>query len=214
VNPERQTGPHPHSIVVDPGNRFALVPDLGADKVFVYRFNETSGALAPNNPPAAAVAPGSGPRHLAFHPNGRLAYLINELSSTVTAFRWDPERGLLSEFQTVKTLPDGFAGPSAAAEIVVHPNGRFLYASNRGHNSVAVFAIERDSGSLKLVELVPTEGKMPRNLAFDPSGRWLLVANHDSDNAVLFSVDDRTGRLAQHGEPIHAPNPYCIRFLW
>jgi 6-phosphogluconolactonase len=213
VNPTRQAHAFAHSIIVDPTNRFVLAADLGADKLFVYRFDENTGSLAPNDPPFAPVKPGSGARHSRFHPNGRWVYLINELSSTVIAFDWDSARGALTEFQTVSTLPADFKGVSNCAEILVHPNGKFLYGSNRGHNSIAVFAIDPASGRLTPVEFVSTQGKIPRNFAFDPTGKWILCTNHDSNNAVVFRVDDATGRLTQAGSPVTVPSPFCERFL-
>jgi 6-phosphogluconolactonase len=213
VNPQRQAQPHPHSIVVDPTNRFALVPDLGLDRVFVYRFDAKSGSLAPNDPAFAAVAPGSGARHIKFHPNGRWAYLINEIASTVIAFNWDSAKGTLSEFQTISTLPAGFKGSSACAEIEIHPSGRFLYGSNRGHDSLAAFAIDPATGRLSLIGIEPTGGKTPRNFAFDPTAKWIVCTNHDSDNAVVFRVDGDTGRLARAGDPVAVPYPFCERFL-
>jgi 6-phosphogluconolactonase len=213
VNPQRQTRPFAHSIIVDPGNRFALVADLGVDKVFVYRFDAKSGALAPNDPPFAAVRPGSGPRHLKFHPNGKWVYLINEMGCTVTGFRWNETRGSLTEFQTVSTLPEGFAGTNTCAELQIHPNGRFLYGSNRGHDSLVMFAIDPATGALTLVERVSSQGKWPRNFTFDPTGKWILVCNHNSDNAVVFRVDGTTGRLTPVGPSVEVPYPFCARFL-
>jgi 6-phosphogluconolactonase len=213
VNATRQTQPYAHSVKLDPGNRFALVADLGVDKVFVYRFNKKDGSLQPNDPPFVNVAPGSGPRHIAFHPRRDLVYLINEMASTIIAYAWDSKKGSLAELQTVSTLPAGFAGTNACAEIEVHPNGRFLYGSNRGHDSLAVFAIDEGTGTLSLIEHVPTQGQKPRNFAFDRTGRWLIVTNHGSDNAVVFRVDVETGRLTPIGRPVSVPSPFCVRFL-
>ena len=162
VDPKRQTHAYAHSIIVDPTNRFALVADLGLDRLFIYRFDEKNGSLRPNDPPFATVRPGSGPRHVKFHPNGRWVYLINEMGCTVTAFNWDSDHGALTEFQTISTLPADFKGASTCAEIKVHPNGRFLYGSNRGHDSLAVFTIEPDTGRLTPLEYVSTQGKSPR----------------------------------------------------
>jgi len=212
VHPKRQQGPHAHSVNLSPDNRFAVVADLGLDQLLVYRFDAASGALQPNEPPFAKVAPGSGPRHFAFHPSGRFAYVINELSSTVTAFSWDAKRGVLTEIETVVTLPKDFAGENYTAEVVVHPNGRFLYGSNRGHDSLAVFSIDQ-RGRLKLVEHVPTQGHFPRNFALHPSGAYLLAANQRSDNIVVFSVNPRTGRLSPTGRQIRVGSPVCVRFL-
>jgi len=213
VNPQRQTHAYAHSIVTDPTNRFVLVADLGVDKLYVYRFDEKTGALKPNDPAFVAVAPGSGPRHVKFHPNGRWVYLINEIASTVIGYDWDSAHGTLTEFQTVSTLPADFKGTSACAELEVHPNGKFLYGSNRGHDSLAVFAIDEANGRLTPVQHVSSGGKTPRNFAFDPTAQWIICTNHGSDNAVVFRVDDTTGRLTQTGEPVPVPGPFCERFL-
>ena len=213
VNPQRQTHAYVHAIVLDPTNRFALVPDLGVDRLYVYRFNEKTGALTPDDPPFVAIAPGSGPRHVRFHPNGRWVYLINEMASTIVAFEWDSARGTLVPFQTSTTLPADFKGVSTCAELEIHPNGKFLYGSNRGHDSLAVFAIDETTGRLTPVEHVPSGGKTPRNFAFDPTAHWIVVTNQDSSNAVVFRVDASTGRLARVGEPVTVPFPFCERFL-
>ena len=213
VDPRRQKHAYAHSIIVDSTNRFALVADLGVDRLFVYRFDEKTGSLQPNDPPFAIIRPGSGPRHVKFHPNGRWVYLISEMGCTVTAFHWDSAHGALTEFQTVSTLPADFKGISNCAEIEVHPNGRFLYGSNRGHDSLAVFTIDPDTGRLALLEHVSTQGKTPRNFAFDPTGKWIICTNHGSDNAVVFRVDEATGRLTPAGPPVSVPSPFCERFL-
>jgi 6-phosphogluconolactonase len=214
VNRERQAGPHAHSIDLDAANRFALVDDLGLDKVLVYRFDPARGTLVPHDPPSASVAPGSGPRHLAFHPDGRHVYVINEMLLTITAFRYDPERGALDVAQTLSTLPAGVAPRPeySTAEVRVHPSGRFLYGSNRGHDSIAVFAIERETGALTPVEHVPTGGKTPRNFTLDPTGTYLLVANQGSDSVVVFRVDADTGRLQATGQTLHVGSPVCVTF--
>jgi 6-phosphogluconolactonase len=183
------------------------------DKLFVYRFDAKTGALQPNDPPFATVAPGSGPRHIVFHPNGRFVYLINEMGSTIIRFGWESTRGALTQFETVSTLPEGFQGANACAEIGVHPTGKYLYATNRGDNSLAVFSIDPKSGRLTPIQHVSTQGKTPRNFAFDPTAQWLLVTNHDSDNAVVFRIDASTGRLTQTGQPVRVPAPFCERFL-
>lgn len=208
VNPKRQEGPHAHSVNLDAANRFVFVADLGLDKVLIYRFDVAKGALTPNEPPFAAVAPGAGPRHFAFHPNRRFAFVINELNSTVTAFRYDASRGALTEIQTVSTLPEGFSGDNWTAEVQVHPSGKFLYGSNRGHNSIAVFAIEAD-GRLRPLGQVPTQGKTPRHFAVDPTGTYLLVANQDTDNLVIFRID-QTGNLRPTGQQLAIPTPVCV----
>ncbi len=213
VDPARQKHAFAHSIVTDPTNRFAVVCDLGLDRVFVYRFDATTGALTPNDPAGVTVKPGSGPRHPVFHPNGRWVYVVTEMGSTVIAFHWDALRGTLQEFQTVSALPADFRGTSVSAEIAVHPNGRFLYASNRGHNSLASFAIDPDTGRLTPLAHVSTQGRTPRNFAFDPTGKWIIVTNHDSGNAVVFGVNPDTGALAAAGAPVPVPYPFCERFL-
>jgi 6-phosphogluconolactonase len=213
IDPKRQTHAYAHSIIIDPTNRFVLVADLGLDRLFVYRFDAKDGSLQPNDPPYAAVGPGSGPRHVKFHPNGHWVYLINEMGCAITAFNWDTAGGTLAEFQTIPTLPADFKGTNTCAEVEVHPNGKFLYGSNRGHDSIAVFAIDPATGRLTPVEHVSTQGKWPRNFAFDPTGRWMLVTNHNSDNAVVFRVDEATGHLTRTGEPISVPFPFCERFL-
>jgi len=213
IHPQRQQGPHAHEVVLSPDGRFALVPDLGLDKVFVYRLDKTKSALTPGAAATAKLEPGSGPRHLAFRPDGRFAYVINELRSTVTVFAYDPKSGILTELQTTPTLPKDFAGSSACAEIAAHPNGRFLYASNRGHDSIAVFAIDRREGTIAVVEHVSTQGKTPRHFAIDPTGAYLFAANQGTNSVVLFRIDPRTGRLTPTGEILEAPSPVCIAFL-
>jgi 6-phosphogluconolactonase len=213
VNPIRQTHAYAHSIVLDSTNRFALVPDLGVDKVYIYRFDAATGRLHPHTPAFASIAPGSGPRHVRFHPNGRWVYLINEIASTVEAFAWDSNAGTLTPFQTVSTLPADFKGVSACAELEIHPNGNFIYASNRGYDSLAVFAIDQTTGTLSPVQYQPSGGKTPRNFAFDPTGKWILLTNQDSSTAVVFSVNGQTGRLTQKGDPVSVPFPFCERFL-
>jgi 6-phosphogluconolactonase len=215
VDPKRQTQPYAHCIRIDPTNRFALVADLGVDKLFVYRFDQQDGSLRPHDPPFVKVAPGSGPRHLAFDPRGRFVYLINELANTIITYAWDSKRGTLAERQTVSTLPAGFVGESHCAEILVHPNGKFVYASNRGHDTLAVFAVEARTGHLRPIEHVATQGQSPRNFAFDPSRQWIIVTNHASDNAMVFRVDGRSGRLTPQGQPVPVPvpNPFGVAFL-
>ncbi|MBM4019453.1 MAG: lactonase family protein [Planctomycetes bacterium] len=212
-DPKRQQGPHAHSINPDPTGRFALAADLGLDKVLIYRFDAARAALAANDPPAASVAPGAGPRHLAFHPNGRFAYVINEMACTVTAFAWDAARGRLAELQTLSTLPADFRGASTCAEVQVHPAGRFLYGSNRGHDSIAVFALDAETGRLTPRGHQPTQGRNPRNFAIDPTGTFLLAANQNSDTVLVFRIDGQTGGLAPVGAPAAVPSPVCIKFL-
>ncbi len=213
VDPRRQKEPHAHSVNLDAAGRFAFVADLGLDKIMVYRLDAAAGKLTPNNPPSAAVASGAGPRHFAFHPGGRFAYVINELNSTVTAFAYDADRGALAIIQTVSTLPAGFSDVNYPAEIQVHPSGKFVYGSNRGHNSIAIFAVAADSGKLTPVGHEPTGGKNPRNFGIDPTGRFLLAANQDSDNVVVFRIDAATGKLKSTGHSAEVGKPVCVKFL-
>ncbi len=212
ANPKRQEGPHAHSVNFDPAERFALVADLGIDKIVPYRFDAERGKLLRGEAPPAALAPGAGPRHLSFEPAGRFAYVINELNNTVTAFAYDAHRGELREVQTVPALPGGYAETSYTSEVRVHPGGRFLYGSNRGHDSLAIFAIDPAAGTLTPVGHTPTLGKWPRHFAFDPTGAWLVCANHNSDNLVVFRVDARSGALTPTGEIVSVPYPVCVRF--
>ncbi len=213
VDPKRQTAPHAHSINLDAANRFAFAADLGLDKLLVYRFDAAKGTLAPNEPAFAAVAPGAGPRHFAFHPNGRYAYVINELHSTVSAFRYDAERGVLTALQTVSTLPAGFAGKSFPAEVQVHPSGKFLYGSNRGHDSIAIFAIDPRAGTLRPAGHQSTQGKAPRHFQVDPTGTYLLAANQRSDNIVVFRIEPKTGGLKPTGHVVSVPAPACVKMV-
>lgn len=213
VNRERQEGPHAHMISVTADNRFALVADLGLDELLVYRFDANRGSLAPNDPPFAKVHPGLGPRHFAFHPNGKLVYLISEMGSAITAFSYNAASGVLHEIETVSTLPKDFKGQNDCAEISVLPSGKFLYGSNRGHDSIAVFSIDPLHGALKLVEHVSTQGKTPRNFAIDPTGSYLFAANQDSDSIVVFKIDRATGRLNPTGQKLDVPSPVCQTFV-
>ncbi len=212
VNKSRQTGPHPHAIDADPPDRFVFVPDLGTDEVVAYRFNPGAGTLAPNNPSALATTPGAGPRHIAFHPNGKWAYVINELDSTLNALRYDSERGVLTQMDTVSTLPAGAKEENITGEVIVHPNGRFLYGSNRGHDSIAVFAIDQTTGRLISLGHCPAGGRSPRNFNIDPSGKFILSANLDSDSVTVLKLDPVTGKLARTAHEIKVIQPYCIQF--
>jgi 6-phosphogluconolactonase len=213
VDPKRQSEPHAHSIVLTPDNKFAVVNDLGLDKLLVYRYDSQKGTLTPNDPPSGSIKPGSGPRHFALAPNGRFAYAINEMGNTVTAFDWNGDLGTFHEIQTVSTLPKGFTGHSTTAEIAVHPSGRFLYGSNRGHDSIAVFAIDPAKGTLTMVENVLTQGKEPRNFAIDPTGTHLFAANQNSNTVVVFRVNPKTGRLTPSGQKLDVPSPVCVTFV-
>jgi 6-phosphogluconolactonase len=215
VNPQRQKEPHAHSINLDPANRFAYVADLGLDKVLVYRFDAGAGSLVANDPPFVSTEPGAGPRHFAIHPKGRFAYVINELKCTVTAFSRDQSRGRLTPVQTVSTLPAGVSvlPTYSTADVQVHPSGKFLYGSNRGHDSIVVFAIDEKSGRLTYVENQPTQGSTPRGFGIDPSGTYLLAANQRSDSVVVFRIDRRTGRLTPTGHTIEVGSPVCVKFV-
>jgi 6-phosphogluconolactonase len=214
VNPQRQKAPHAHSINLDLANHFAFAADLGLDKVLVYRFDPDNGTLVPNDPAFAFVKPGAGPRHFAFHPKGRFAYVINEMHCTVTGFRYDAKRGELILAQTITTLPEGeTVQPSySTAEVQVHPSGKFLYGSNRGHDSIAAFAIDQKTGQLTPVEHESTQGKTPRNFGIDPTGTYLLAANQSSDSVVVFRIDPRTGALTPRGQKAEVPSPVCVKF--
>ena len=214
VNPQRQQQPHAHSINLDRDNRYAFVADLGLDQILVYRFDAVASELHRNKGfPLVKVKPGSGPRHLSFHPSADYAYVINELDSTITAFRYEPKQGRLELMQTVTTLPPDFDGASYTAEVVAHPSGKFIYGSNRGHDSIAVFRVDPDSGNLQLVQIEPTQGKTPRNFAVDPTGKYLLAENQDSDTIVVFRIDPDQGRLAATGHTLEVPKPVCIKFV-
>ncbi len=213
-NHERQEGPHAHWIRTTANNRFAVVADLGLDKLLVYQFNQVNGSLALNDPPAADLPPGEGPRHVAFAPDQKFAYSVNELKSTVTAFSYNAARGVLKPFQTLSTLPKDFPGTNDAAEIHVLPTGKYLYASNRGHDSIAQFSIDKRTGRLALVHNFLTQGKTPRNFEFDPDASHLLVANQDTGNVVVFGIDPTTGRerLLAANE-VKVPAPVCLTFV-
>ncbi len=213
ATPHRQEGPHAHCVVVSPDDRFALVADLGLDQVLLYHLNTDTGAMEVNEPRFVKVAAGAGPRHLAFHPNGRFVYLINEMGSSIITFAYDPQAGTLRELQTVSTLPKDFKGQNDTAELQVHPSGKFLYGSNRGHDSIAVFAIDPAAGTLKPVEHVSTQGKTPRNFSIDPTGAYLIAANQQSNNMVVFRIDQASGRLTPTGQVLNAYSPVCVTFV-
>jgi len=212
INVERQEGPHAHCIVLDPANRFAYGCDLGTDKVMIYRFDARRGKLIPGRTPWVQLKPGAGPRHITFRPDGKYAYVINELHATVTTFAHDRERGTLKEVQTIQTLPADFTGENTSADIHVSPDGRFLYCSNRGHDSIAAFQIDPRNGKLTFVAHQSSGGKVPRNFAIDPTGAFVLVANQKSDNIVTFRRDAKTGRLNATGHVAEVPSPVCLKF--
>lgn len=213
IDPKRQEGPHAHSINLDAAERFALVADLGLDRVLIYRFDGAQGKLTPNEPAFAPTRAGAGPRAWSFHPSGRFGYVINELDSTVTAYGYEAERGVLTEIQTIPTLPAGFTGENYPAEIRVHHSGRFLYGSNRGHDTLAVFGIDPETGRLTSRGHVPTGGKWPRNFEMDPSGTWMVVGNQNSDTIRIHRIDPETGALNWTNQELQSPAPICFRML-
>ena len=213
TNPSRQEGPHAHSIDLSPDNRLAMVDDLGLDELLVYKFDSAKGSLTPNDPPFAKLDPGAGPRHFALHPSGKFAYVISEMQSTVTVFSNDEKRGTLLHLQTISALPKDFTGQNDDAEIQMHPSGKFLYASNRGSDTIAVFAIDPSKGTLTPVEYTPTQGKIPRSFEIDPTGKFLFAANQKSDNIVVFRIDVKTGRLTPTGQVLDVGSPVCVKFL-
>jgi 6-phosphogluconolactonase len=213
VNPRRQDAPHAHSINLDPANRFAFVADLGLDKVLSYQFDARQGTLTANPSGNASVQPGAGPRHFAFRPDSRFAFTNNEIASTVTALRYDVERGALEEVNTVSTLPAGFSGNNSTAECQAHPSGKFVYVSNRGHNSIAIFSTDAESGRLTHIGNESTQGRTPRNFGIDPTGTFLLAENQASSSVVVFRIDAATGKLQATGQTIEVPSPVCAKFL-
>lgn len=213
VNPARQTGPHGHAVVVSPDNKFVLAADLGLDKVFTYRLDPAAGGLAPGEPPFTSTTPGGGPRHLDVRPDGKFAYVLNEMLSSVGAFSYDAARGTLAHLQTISTLPPGFAAENSGAEIVVHPGGRFLYTSNRGQDSIAVFGIDAAKGTLTPVDGISTQGRTPRGFAIDPSGRFLVAGNQNSSTLVVFRIDQATGALTPAGTKLEVPTPVSVVFV-
>jgi 6-phosphogluconolactonase len=212
VNKARQESAHAHDVALSHDNRVAIISDLGMDKLMVYRFDSQTGALTANDPPFVPMKPGSGPRHFVFDASGTHGYVINELASTVTTFDWDARRGALREIQTVSTLPAEFKGTNTAAEITIHPSGRFLYGSNRGDDSLALFLIDKPTGTLKPAGRFSTQGKTPRSFAIDPTGQWLIVANQDSNDIFEFRIDQKTGVLTPAGTRLQLSQPVCVLF--
>jgi 6-phosphogluconolactonase len=212
-DPGRQKGPHAHSVNFDTQNKHVVVADLGLDQVKVYNFNAATGAMTPNEPAFTKVKAGSGPRHFSFHPSGKYAYVINEMACTVTAFNWNAAKGTLTEIDTITTLPGPVEKGFSTAEVVAHPNGKFVYGSNRGHNTIAVFQVDAATGKLKTVEHKSTQGAVPRNFSIDPTGQFLIAANQNTDTIVLFRINQTSGALEQVGAPVKAPVPVCVRYL-
>jgi 6-phosphogluconolactonase len=213
VDPARQKGPHAHAVVLSPDNRFLFVPDLGMDQIKVYRVDAAKGTFAPNDPPFATVKPGLGPRHFTFGRGAKFAYAVCEMGSSVAVFAYDSTKGSLTPVQTISTLPGDFTGKDNSAEIEVDRSGRFLYASNRGSDSITVFAIDPVKGTLAPVQVAPTEGKIPRNFALDPGGKYLLAANQNSGQVVAFAVDQTTGKLTATGQVQDIASPVSILFV-
>jgi 6-phosphogluconolactonase len=215
VNPARQKGPHAHEILVSADNRFAFAPDLGLDRIMVYQLDPARAKLTAHTTPFATLPPGSGPRHLAFHPGNAFAYVISEMLCTMTAFRYDAANGTFTALQTISTLPPGESVQpgTSTAEVVVRPDGKFLYGSNRGHNTIVVYAIDAKTGTLTYVENQSTQGKTPRHFAIDPTGAWLLAENQDSGTVAVLRIDGKTGRLTPTGQLIDVPYPVSAVFL-
>ena len=214
INPDRQKRPHAHSVNFSPDNRFVITADLGTDELYVYRIDPAAGTIEPHDPPSAKVHPGGGPRHFTFHPSGKFCYAINEMGNTVTAFRWTAESGAMQEIQMISTLPKDYSGTdNSTAEVLVHPSGKFLYGSNRGHDSIAVFSIDPTSGKLSAVDHTSTQGKTPRNFNLDPTGRYLFAENENTHTVVGFAIDPETGRLTPTGQVLSIPRPVCLRWV-
>jgi len=214
VNPRNQTGPHAHCIVTDPANHFALACDLGMDQVLVYKLDAQAATLTTNTPAFASVKPGVGPRHLAFHPNGKHVYVINEMDCSVTVFEYDARRGALAATQTISTLAgEKLDSTFSGAEVVVHPAGKFVYSSTRGLDAITVFSIDGKTGRLSFIENVPSGGKTPRNFNLDSTGRFLVAANQNSDNVVVFRIDAASGHLTPTGQKLEISNPSCVLFV-
>ena len=213
ANPERQEGPHAHSIDLSPDNRFAMVDDLGLDELLVYKFDAAKGTLTPNDPPFAKLDAGVGPRHFVLRPDGKFAYVVTEMGHTVTAFSIDAANGKLQPLQTITTLPKDFKGRNDDAEIQVHPSGKFLYASNRGEDTIAIYGIDGSKGTLTQIGSVPTGGKEPRSFEIDPTGKFLFAENQKSDSIVVFKIDQKTGNLTPTGKVLEVASPVCLKFL-
>lgn len=212
INPDRQSSAHPHCVVVSPDNQYVFVCDLGQDRIFIYRLDPASHTLSPANPPFVTTAPGSGPRHFAFSPDGRLAFMISEMGATLTSYRFDSTNGSLQELDTRSTLDAPFPGENKCAAVRVHPNGRFVYGSNRGPDTLAVFSVEPTSGQLALVQTVPSGGTQPRDFALSPDGRWLIAAHQDSNNLNAFRIDPLSGELTATVASTEIPTPVCVLF--
>lgn len=215
ANPGRQSGPHAHSINVDAGNKFAFACDLGCDKVFIYKLDAANAKLTPNEPAFAEVPAGGGPRHFAFHPNGKFAYVNNEITMTVTVFAYDAAKGVLTTMDTVSTLPPGTAssGKFSTAETQVHPNGKFAYVSNRGHDTIACYKVDEATGKLTFIECAPALVQVPRNFGIDPTGKWMITAGQNSSSIAVLAIDQTTGKLTPTGQTFDVGAPVCVKFV-
>ena len=213
INPQRQKGPHAHSINLSPDNRFAYVTDLGVDKIMVYKFEAKTGRLSPNNPSEFKLTPGAGPRHFSFSPNGEFAYVINELDETIVVLKVDVESGKLSSIQAISTLPAGFSGTSYCAAVRVHPSGKFLYGSNRGHDSIAMYKIDPENGTLTLLGFQHAGIKTPRDFNIDPTGQFCIVANQDANTVLIFRINQQSGWLEPLEQVIKIGKPVCVSFV-
>lgn len=213
VKQARQSSPHAHSLIFDEYGQLAFVPDLGIDKVMIYRTDSSRGSLEPNGIPFFKARPGAGPRHCVFGRNFRYCYLINELDSSISVLSYNSDSGALYELQKVPTVPDGSVPENTCADVHISPDGRFLYGSNRGHNSIIVYAIDQESGQLSYVDITPSGGEIPRNFTIDPTGSYVLVCNQDSDNIAVFRIDNETGRLSKVSETA-VPTPVCVKTYW
>ena len=213
VDKGRQERPHAHSINVSPDNRFAIAADLGTDELKVYKLDAATGKIEPNDPPSTKIAPGAGPRHFAFHPKLSVGYVIAEMGNTVTELKWDARAGTLKPLDAFSTLPADYKKETYTAEVQVHPSGKFLYGSNRGMDTIAVFTIDKKTGKLKLIQNESTRGSFPRNFRIDPSGKWLVAANQKGHNMSVYKIDQKTGRLTPVGDPIQLNSPVCVKFV-
>ncbi len=213
ADPKRQKGPHAHSMNVSPDNRYAFACDLGLDKVLIYKIDPATGTLTAHG--HGTVPPGAGPRHLAIHPNGKFVFVNNEMGMSLTTFAWDADKGTLTALDTVSTLPVEDQGKTglSTAETVVHPNGKFVYVSNRTHDTIAVFTCDEATGKLTLIQNAPAEGAVPRNFSLDPSAKWMIVAHQNDNTASLLKVDQETGKLTSTGKKVPVGGSICVRFL-
>lgn len=215
ADPKRQKGPHAHSVNVDQGNKFAFACDLGCDKIFIYRLDPATAKLTPNDPPFASVPPGGGPRHFAFHPGGKFAWANNEMTLTVTGFSYDAGKGTLTPIETVSTLPPGVPVIPAysTAETQAHPGGKFVYVSNRGHDTIACYRVDPSSGKLTFIECAPSIVQTPRNFGIDPTGQWLIAGGNSGGGIAVFAIDQETGKLNPTGQRFDVDAAVCVKYL-